>query len=113
MPFQPGHQYTQGRPKGSRNKRTVELWNRLEARGDLDPADYLSTVVSNTDVEREYRIQAAGLLMPYKYSKCGTQPVLLFIEDTVRLPYPDPTILAHARKYLVHFPTQSLSANCR
>jgi hypothetical protein len=86
-----------GRPKGSRNIRTVEIFQRLEHRGDLDPADFLSSVVTNTEETKELRIQAAGLLMPYKYSKCGAQPVLLYIEQEIRLPYPDPTILAHAR----------------
>ena len=40
MGFQPGQVGNpNGRPKGSRNKRTEELWNKLEARGDRDPAD--------------------------------------------------------------------------
>jgi hypothetical protein len=63
-----------GRPKGSRNKRTEEIFNRLEGRGDLDCANYLSSVVTNTNLPIEQRTTAAGLLMPYKYSKMGAIP---------------------------------------
>jgi hypothetical protein len=80
-----------GRPIGSRNRRTVELWDRLEKRGDIDPADYLSSVVNNKRKPEEIRIQAAGLLLPYKYSKCGTtaQPLPLIYNTTpVELPHP-------------------------
>jgi hypothetical protein len=70
---------------------------RLEAKGDLDPAEFLSSVVSDVNESKEFRISAAGQLMPYWYSKCGAQPVLLYIENDIRLPYPDPTILQHAR----------------
>jgi hypothetical protein len=65
-----------GRKVGSRNKRTEEIFNRLEARGDLDPADLLSSIVTDQQEPKELRIQAAGLLMPYKYSKMGTTSVV-------------------------------------
>jgi hypothetical protein len=80
-----------GRPKGSRNKRTEEIFTRLEARGDLDPADLLSSIVTNQQEPKELRIQAAGLLMPYKYSKMGTTPApvpLVFIEQQINLQRP-------------------------
>src|SRR6516164_7114840 len=78
MTFQPGHTLSPGRRPGSRNKRTAEIFNRLENRGDLDPADLLSSIVTNNQEPKELRIQAAGLLMPYKYSKCGTAPVQVY-----------------------------------
>jgi hypothetical protein len=86
MIFQPGHTFSPGRRHGSRNKRTAEIFNRLENRGDLDPADLLSSIVTNNQEPKELRIQAAGLLMPYKYSKCGTSPVLRFIESPINVP---------------------------
>src|SRR5262252_7800151 len=80
MTFQPGHTLSPGRRHGSRNKRTAEIFNRLENRGDLDPADLLSSIITNNQEPKELRIQAAGLLMPYKYSKCGTAPVQVYID---------------------------------
>ena len=87
-----------GRPRGSRNKRNEEVWNRLESRGDLDPADLLSSIVTNNEEPKELRIQAAGLLMPYKYSKCGTAPVQVYID--VPLDTPEFTHLSDADQFL-------------
>src|SRR5215813_9061243 len=87
-----------GRPRGSRNKRNEEVWNRLESRGDLDPADLLSSIVTNNEEPKELRIQAAGLLMPYKYSKCGTAPVQVYID--VPLDTPEFTHLSDAEQFL-------------
>ena|SRR5215471_2238307 len=86
MTFQPGHKFSPGRRHGSRNKRTEEIFNRLENRGDLDPADLLSSIVTNNEEPKELRIQAAGLLMPYKYSKCGTAPVQVYIDVPIETP---------------------------
>jgi len=86
MTFQPGHTHSPGRRLGSRNKRTAEIFNRLENRGDLDPADLLSSIVTNNQEPKELRIQAAGLLMPYKYSKCGTAPVQVYIDVPIECP---------------------------
>ena len=44
------------------------------------------------------RIQAAGLLMPYKYSKCGTAPVQVYID--VPLDTPEFTHLSDAEQFL-------------
>src|SRR5262244_2529351 len=98
MTFQPGHTLSPGRRHGSRNKRTAEIFNRLESRGDLDPADLLSSIVTNNQEPKELRIQAAGLLMPYKYSKCGTAPVQIYID--VPLDTPEFTHLSDAEQFL-------------
>jgi hypothetical protein len=98
MTFQPGHTLSPGRRPGSRNKRTAEIFNRLESRGDLDPADLLSSIVTNNEEPKELRIQAAGLLMPYKYSKCGTAPVQIYID--VPLDTPEFTHLSDAEQFL-------------
>ena len=98
MTFQPGHTLSPGRRLGSRNKRTAEIFNRLENRGDLDPADLLSSIVTNNQEPKELRIQAAGLLMPYKYSKCGTAPVQVYID--VPLDTPEFTHLSDAEQFL-------------
>src|SRR5262245_32357982 len=98
MTFQPGHTFSPGRRHGSRNKRTAEIFNRLENRGDLDPADLLSSIVTNNQEPKELRIQAAGLLMPYKYSKCGTAPVQVYID--IPLDTPEFTHLSEAEQFL-------------
>src|SRR5262252_3913511 len=98
MTFQPGHTLSPGRRPGSRNKRTAEIFNRLESRGDVDPADLLSSIVTNNEEPKELRIQAAGLLMPYKYSKCGTAPVQVYID--VPLDTPEFTHLSDAEQFL-------------
>jgi len=98
MTFQPGHTFSPGRRHGSRNKRTTEIFNRLENRGDLDPADLLSSIVTNNEEPKELRIQAAGLLMPYKYSKCGTAPVQVYID--IPLDTPEFTHLSDAEQFL-------------
>src|SRR6516162_4493974 len=98
MTFQLGHTLSPGRRLGSRNKRTAEIFNRLETRGDLDPADLLSSIVTNNQEPKELRIQAAGLLMPYKYSKCGTAPVQIYIDGP--LDTPEFTHLSDAEQFL-------------
>jgi hypothetical protein len=98
MTFQPGHTFSPGRRHGSRNKRTAEIFNHLENRGDLDPADLLSSIVTNNQEPKELRIQAAGLLMPYKYSKCGTAPVQVYID--IPLDTPEFTHLSDAEQFL-------------
>jgi hypothetical protein len=75
-----------GRPKGSRNKRTEEIFTRLEERGDKDPADLLSEIVSDPKESKELRVQAANFLLPYKYGKCGSIPAARYISEPVTLP---------------------------
>ena len=96
MTFQPGHTLSPGRRLGSRNKRTAEIFNRLENRGDLDPADLLSSIVTNPQEQQELRIQAAGLLMPYKYGKHGSIPPLRYIDQPIQLP--EPTTIEQANR---------------
>src|SRR5262249_10969205 len=48
----------------------------------------LSSIVTNPQEQQELRIQAAGLLMPYKYGKHGSIPPLRYIDEPVQLPEP-------------------------
>jgi hypothetical protein len=100
MTFQPGHTFSPGRRHGSRNKRTAEIFNRLESRGDLDPADLLSSIVTNPQEAQELRIQAAGLLMPYKYGKHGSIPPPRFIDEPIQLP--EPVTIEQANKNIAY-----------
>jgi hypothetical protein len=100
MTFQPGHKFSPGRRHGSRNKRNEEIFRRLEGRGDKDPADLLSEIVTGENEPKELRIQAAGLLMPYKYGKHGSIPAPRYIDDPVQLS--EPTTIEQANKNIAY-----------
>jgi hypothetical protein len=91
--FKPGNEFgSAGRPPGARNKSSYDLRERLKTRGDKDPAEFLSEIVSNEDEPKELRIAAADKLMPYYYSKLGAIPVPadpVFIEQAVSFPRPE------------------------
>jgi hypothetical protein len=83
MPFYPGESGNpSGRPKGSRNKRSTVLLPE----GDIDPAEHLSSVVSDPKQPAELRASAANMLLPYRYSKLGTIPAPRFVEDAITVP---------------------------
>src|SRR5262245_27617779 len=88
-----------GRPRGSRNKRNEEIFHRLEERGDKDPADFLSELVTNEQEPKELRLQAANFLMPYKYSKRGALPPARFI-DNLQIDVPEFTHVSDAENFL-------------
>ena len=99
MPFQPGQiSNPKGRVPGTRNKRDAEIWRKLEARGDKDPAELLSEIVTNEKDPKELRAQAANMLLPYKYSKRGTLPPPRFVEETIDVP--DFTSVEQAEDFL-------------
>src|SRR5262245_54104806 len=88
-----------GRPRGSRNKRNEEIFHRLEERGDKDPADFLSELVTNEQEPKELRLQAANFLMPYKYSKRGALPPARFI-DNLQIDVSEFTHVSDAENFL-------------
>src|SRR6516225_1306612 len=81
--FQPGNTESTGRPPGSPNKRTNELRLRLKNRGDVDPADFCSSIVSNPNEPTELKLAAANYLLQYFYSKQGGVPPPRNIEREV------------------------------
>ena len=96
--FQPGQSGNpNGRQPGSRNKRTEEISNRLEARGDLDPADVLSEMVSDKRSLKNSAPQPRTNL-PYKYGKRGVIPVAQFIPEQIEVP--NFTSIDQAENYL-------------
>jgi hypothetical protein len=95
--FQPGNDLGKGRPQGARNKSSYELRDRLKARGDRDPAEFLSEVASNENEPKELRLTAANYLMPYYHSKLGATPVpppLQYVEQAINLPRPTTLAIA-------------------
>jgi hypothetical protein len=100
--FTPGNNANPtGRPVGSRNKRTEEIFLRLEARGDKDPADLLSEIVTSENETKELRVQAANFLLPYKYGKRGSIPSPRYIEEPIDLPRPTSLDIANENIALI------------
>jgi hypothetical protein len=58
----------------------------LNERGDLDPLDYLSSLLSNPNTDEAHRILAANYIMPYRHSKMGTTPPQRFVETIIHVP---------------------------
>src|SRR5262252_10549095 len=77
-----------GRPRGAANRRSEELRRRLRDRGDVDPADYCSSIVSNPNEPTELKLQAANFLLPYLYPKRGAVATPRYIDEPVQLPEP-------------------------
>lgn len=86
--FPPGNTFGKGRPPGVRNRASYALRERLKARGDKDPAEFLSEIVSNEKEPKELRVAASGQLMPYFYNKLAPVTPLLFIEEPISIPRP-------------------------
>jgi hypothetical protein len=91
MPFKPGQSGNPlGRRRGARSKRTLgALQEQAQAAAGenghrLDPLDFLASVVARSDVDVPLRIQAAGLLPPYRHSRM----VARFIRTAAELPVP-------------------------
>src|SRR6516164_8812153 len=80
MVFQPWNTLSEGRPVGSRNRRSFELEERLRNRGDTDPADFLSSLITNQNESTELRLAASNYLLPYLYSKRGAMPPPRYVE---------------------------------
>jgi hypothetical protein len=86
MTFQPGIAANpNGRPKGSRNRRTQEILDLIQGRGDKDPLDALSEIVT-TNKDPNIVATAANMLAPYVHSKRGTLSAPRFLPDTVEVP---------------------------
>jgi hypothetical protein len=75
-----------GRPVGTRNKKTERIFRELEKRGDKDPADFLSSIVTNEGEPKDLRVRAPDMLLPYKYGKMGTIPPPRFVEEPIEVP---------------------------
>jgi hypothetical protein len=86
MTFQPGHNLSSGRPPGAVNRRSEELRRRLRDRGDVDPADYCSSIVSSETEPTELKLAAANYLLPYLYPKRGAVPTPRYVEESIDIP---------------------------
>jgi len=98
--FQPGNTESTGRPPGSPNKRSEELRRRLKDRGDTDPAEFCSSIVSSETESTELKLAAANYLLPYLYPKRGAVPTPRYIDEPVQLP--EPVTIEQANKNIAY-----------
>ena len=76
-----------GRPRRSRNKRTQEILDLIQERGDKDPLDFLSEVISSENhYTVDQKISAANYLNPYLHSKRSVAPEPRFIREPIEVP---------------------------
>lgn len=60
-----------GRPKGSKNKKTVEQIATVAATG-MTPLEYLTSVYQDVSADESRRIDAAKAAAPYVHAKLAT-----------------------------------------
>ena len=74
-----------GRPLGSRNKRTKEIIQQIIESNNKDPLLTLSEI-SSTDPDSSIRAAAANMLAPYMHSKMQSTPAPRFVEESFDIP---------------------------
>ena len=104
MTFVPGQSGNpNGRKAGTRNKRTQEILDLLQNRGDKDPLDFLSEVVTGPNhYTPELKVQASNILAPYLHSKRATLPAPRYFPEPVQVP--NFTTVEDAEAYLARLP---------
>ena len=104
MGFQSGEEWNgnaSGRKPGSRNRRTQEILDLIQQRGDKDPLDFLSEVISG-EYPAELKVTASNILAPYVHSKRGALVPPRFIGEPVQVPEFQST--EDAEKFLADIP---------
>jgi hypothetical protein len=108
MPFYPGQSGNpNGRTPGSRNRRTQEILDLIQARGDKDPLDALSDLITKNE-DPAIVAQASNILAPYLHSKRSTTPAPRFFPEPVVVP--TFTTIEQAEEYLAQIPV--MLGNC-
>jgi hypothetical protein len=97
----------EGRPKGSRNKRTQEILDLIQGRGDKDPLDALSDIITRNQ-DPSIVAPASNILAPYLHSKRSTTPAPRFFPEPISVP--TFTTIEEAEDYLAQLPV--LLGNC-
>src|SRR6516162_4549930 len=90
-----------GRPVGSRNRRTKEIIDQIIKSNNKDPLITLSEI-SFLDPDSSIRAAAANMLAPYLHSKMQSTPAPRFVEETIAVP--NFTSIDHAEHYLSEIP---------
>jgi hypothetical protein len=98
-----------GRPVGSRNKRTKEIINQIIKSGNKDPLITLSEI-SSSDPDSAIRATAANMLAPYMHSKMQSTPAPRYVEE-IDIPI-EFTHLSDAEQFLARIAgPEKISAN--
>jgi hypothetical protein len=101
--FQPGESGNpKGRPPGSKNKVTLELFKIAKERGYKHPVLYLIEVVNDEKAAPERRDTCAIAAAPYMTLKMGTAAAPRYLEEQVEVP--DFQTVAQAEEYLASIP---------
>jgi hypothetical protein len=66
-----GYQRGGGRPKGSKNKKTIAL-EKVVAKKGISPLDYMLEVLCNTKLPLTVRLDAAKSAAPYLHSRLAS-----------------------------------------
>src|SRR5262249_48341413 len=74
-----------GRPLGSRNRRTKEIIQQIIESNNKDPLITLAEI-SSTHPDSAIRATAANMLAPYMHSKMQSTPVPRFVEESFDIP---------------------------
>jgi hypothetical protein len=83
MTYRPGESGNpKGRPKGTFKRDSALVLRVLKDRNDTDPLALLSTIVTCAEAPLELRVQAAGMLAPYRHARCSTR----YISRKIKLP---------------------------
>jgi hypothetical protein len=84
MGWQPGQSGNpKGRAYGTKVKSSNPIWAELEEKGDIDPAVYLSSIVSDQSKTPELRASAATALLPYKYPRIAALPPPRYVQEPI------------------------------
>jgi hypothetical protein len=75
-----------GRVPGTRIRRRNPIWDKLDEKGDIDPAEYLSSIVSDQSKSPELRSSCATALLPYKYPRIAALPPARYVTDPIPVP---------------------------
>jgi hypothetical protein len=86
-----------GRPIGSRNRRTKEIIEQIIKSNNKDPLITLSEI-SSSDPDSAIRATAANMLAPYMHSKMQSTPAPRFVEESFDIP--TFTYLSDAEQFL-------------
>ena len=79
-----------GRPAGSRNRRTTEVLDLLDERGDRDPIDIASEHANNPNLSPEQRAPYVKLVADYKHSKMGATIPRSYLTEPIEPPFVPP-----------------------
>jgi hypothetical protein len=91
-----------GRPPGSKNKVTLELFRIAKERGYKHPVLYLLEVVNDEKAAPERRDTCAIAAAPYMTHKMGTASLPRYLEEHVDVPTFN--TVQEAEAYLAHIP---------